>query len=453
MQRFPSIDSIDPQQAEVATRWLKLGVLALALAGLFAILLVLSRAPGSSAILPWIDFFRTALVIHVNQSVLIWFLSMAAVVWTLALPTHPGIGSRLCHLGAVTGCIGIALSAFIGDGTALINNYVPVLQRPLFYAMLGLFGLAILLRTLRFLSRLRWQRLLSDSALLEVAAFTVALPVVAAVFALVTAWLTIPPMNLDAGYFEFLFWGAGHTLQFAYAQLMLLAWLLLAGASAVQLPVSNRALRWILLAGILPVLAVPLISTLYPANGLQLRVAFTRLMQFGGGIATLPIGLLLIIGLSRAPAAAGAQRPLRIALWMSIALFGAGGVIGLSITDSNTVIPAHYHGAIVAVTLALMGMAYLLLPRLGYTAVSGRLASVQPLLYGIGQLLHISGLALSGALGMQRKTAGTAQGLDSLAVKLTMGIMGIGGLLAVIGGILFVWLMLRAFWRGRRRCC
>ena len=97
-----------------------------------------------------------------------------------------------------------------------------------------------------------------------------------------------------------------------------------------------------------------------------------------------------------------------------------------------------------------MGLAYLLLPRLGYAPVRGRLADLQPWIYGLGQLLHIGGLAVSGAMGIQRKTAGAAQGLDSLAAKTAMGVMGLGGLLAVIGGILFVWIMLRAFMKGRQ---
>ena len=50
--------------------------------GLCALLLVLSRTPGSQALFPWVDFFRTALVVHVNQSVLIWFLAMAGVIST-----------------------------------------------------------------------------------------------------------------------------------------------------------------------------------------------------------------------------------------------------------------------------------------------------------------------------------------------------------------------------------
>jgi cytochrome c oxidase subunit 1 len=34
----------------------------------------------------------------------------------------------------------------------------------------------------------------------------------------------------------------------------------------------------------------------------------------------------------------------------------------------NVVIPAHYHGSIVGITLAFMGLAYVLLPRLGFAA-------------------------------------------------------------------------------------
>jgi heme/copper-type cytochrome/quinol oxidase subunit 1 len=130
---------------------------------------------------------------------------------------------------------------------------------------------------------------------------------------------------------------------------------------------------------------------------------------------------------------------------MSMLLFFSGGAIALFISGINTIIPAHYHGSIVGVTLGLMGLAYLLLPKLGYPPVLGRLAELQPWIYGVGQLLHIGGLAISGAMGIQRKTAGVAQGLDSLAAKLAMAVMGIGGLLAVIGGVIFVWLMLRSF--------
>ena len=85
-----------------------------------------------------------------------------------------------------------------------------------------------------------------------------------------------------------------------------------------------------------------------------------------------------------------------------------------------------------------MGVAYELLPRLGFRAPSGRLANWQPCIYGIGQLLHIAGLVWSGGYGLQRKIAGADQVLSGLEQVAAMGLMGLGGLIAVIGGILFL---------------
>jgi len=101
-------------------------------------------------------------------------------------------------------------------------------------------------------------------------------------------------------------------------------------------------------------------------------------------------------------------------------------------------IPAHYHGCIVGVTLALMGLVYHLLPRLGYGAPQGRLATLQPTLYGAGQMLHIVGLVWSGGYGVQRKVAGAEQVLRGGGEIAGMALMGLGGAIAIIGGLLFV---------------
>jgi heme/copper-type cytochrome/quinol oxidase subunit 1 len=440
--RLIGITNLEPGQRKLVARWLQLGVLALGLAGLFALLLVLSRTPGSEAFFPWVDFFRTALVVHVDQSVLIWFLAMAGVVWSLT--ANVGSGSiRLQYLAlglAITGTLGVASSAFVGDGAPLMNNYVPVLQRPLFFLTLGLFGFAIALQALIGLSAFR-----GGLRLPNLAAFTVALAVLVSFMALFTAWWQMPVDVTGQNYYEYLFWGAGHTLQFAYTQLIILAWLWLALHSGVTLPGDPRWYYGLLVLGIAPVLLVPLIYLLYQTVTIESRTAFTQLMQYGGGLAVIPIGVLIFIGLLRTSMSGPVERPLRRSLWMSMLLFFSGGAIALFISGVNTIIPAHYHGSIVGVTMGLMGLAYLLMPKLGYPPVQGRLADLQPWLYGVGQLLHIIGLALSGAMGIQRKTAGAAQGLDTLSAKLAMGVMGIGGLLAVIGGVIFVWVMLRIF--------
>jgi hypothetical protein len=446
-QILPQLESLDAGSRLATARWLQLAVAALAIAGLFALLLVLSRAPVTGQLFPWLDFFRTALVVHVNQSVLIWFLALAGTFWALTRPQ--GSHRKLPWLLALFGCLGIAASAFVGDTQPLMNNYVPVLQHPLFFITLGLFGAGVLLQL--FSSAREWRRLLNPatSGLLGTLAVTLAIATLLALLALLWSWIALPGSITGHGYYEYLFWGSGHVLQFVYTQMILFAWILLAVASGVRFPASSGTLRGILWLGILPLLAVPVVYALYGVESDPLRLAFTRLMQYGNGIAAIPLGLLVSFALLRSGRSDPETRPLRLALWMSLLLFASGGLISLFIAGVNTIIPAHYHGSTVGVTLALMGFAYLLLPHLGYPAVSGRLAVAQPLCYGLGQLLHITGLALSGALGVQRKTAGAAQGLEGLGAKLTMGIMALGGLLAVVGGILFVWIMLRAFLRRR----
>jgi heme/copper-type cytochrome/quinol oxidase subunit 1 len=150
---------------------------------------------------------------------------------------------------------------------------------------------------------------------------------------------------------------------------------------------------------------------------------------------------------ARAPRAGAADRPLRAALGASIALFSIGGLIGFLIQGSDVRVPAHYHGAIVGITLALMGATYAVLPQLGYAAPDSKLARWQPWIYGAGQFLHIVGLVWSGGYGVQRKVAGAAQVLRTPQEVMGMGLMGFGGLVAIVGGLLFVVVVIRALRR------
>ena len=140
-------------------------------------------------------------------------------------------------------------------------------------------------------------------------------------------------------------------------------------------------------------------------------------------------------------------KPQRAALLSSIVLFAVGGGISLVIGDSNTIITAHYHGTGGAISLAFMGLAFHLLPRLGYREPDLKWATLMPYIYGAGQLLHIIGLLWSGGYGVQRKVAGAAQGLHGFAQTAGMGLMGLGGLIAVVGGIMFLVVVFKAMRR------
>ena len=72
----------DNDARRMTAGWLFLGLAALVIGGLFTILIVLSRTPFFQDIIPWVDFFRTALVVHVDLTVLVWFLAFSGVLWS-----------------------------------------------------------------------------------------------------------------------------------------------------------------------------------------------------------------------------------------------------------------------------------------------------------------------------------------------------------------------------------
>ncbi|MDE2259549.1 MAG: hypothetical protein KGK17_04395, partial [Betaproteobacteria bacterium] len=135
----------------LASGWLWLGIASLLGAGLFAILLVLSRTPYIQDVFPWVDFFHTALVVHVDLSVLLWFLAFAGVVWSMnSSPRYTQIGWMALVLAA-SGATVIALSPFVGAGKPLMSNYVPVIQGVTFFTGLILFVMGVALLVLRSL--------------------------------------------------------------------------------------------------------------------------------------------------------------------------------------------------------------------------------------------------------------------------------------------------------------
>jgi hypothetical protein len=420
------------------TAWLSLGLVSLVGAGIFSILLVLARTPIVQDLIPFADFFRTALVVHVTLSVLVWLLAMSAACWSLSTKTEHPWWDRASFLLAATGTFLIVLSPFVGDGKPLMNNYVPILQHPLFYAGLVLFGLGILSHLLRALvSRPHIRAQLGGTSALQSAITISTILTGLAILSVAASWAGLPGTIDGQIYFEYLVWGGGHVVQFSYTLLMMVAWVVLAASSHCQFELTPRLTLVFAVFLALPVLTVPFLYLAHDITTAGHRIAFTELMKYGG-LSCLPLGLAVAASIWKAPNPHGEGRYLRAALNSSLGLFAVGGLLGFMIAGLDIVIPAHYHGATVGVTIAFMGLTYYLLPRLGFGALPERLAVWQPYLYGGGQLLHIVGLAWSGGYGVQRKTAGAAQGLDGLGQTAGMGLMGLGGLISVIGGLLFL---------------
>jgi heme/copper-type cytochrome/quinol oxidase subunit 1 len=429
------------QARRTASAWLLLGLASLVGAGVYSLLLVLARTPTVQELIPLIDFFRIALVVHVNLSVLIWLLSIAGVLWSLSSSRDLPAWDRFSFVAAAAGTAIVALSPFLGAADPLMNNYVPLLRHPFFYAGLGLFAVGISSHLLRSaITRNSVRTGLDGNAALQFGITLGAVTAAVAVAALLASWAGVPGDLSGEIYYEFLFWGSGHVLQFTHTLLMMVCWVVLAYASACPFPLTPRLAVIFFTILALPVIMVPFFYAAHDVMSPGHRLAFTELMKYGG-LSCLPLGLAVLVSVVKSPRQRdlGAEaRYLRAALLSSLLLFAVGGVLGFLISGLDIVIPAHYHGSTVGVTIAFMGLAYYLLPRLGFGPLPPRMTRLQPWLYGGGQLLHILGLAWTGGYGVQRKTAGLAQGVDRVGEIAGMGLMGLGGLVSVIGGLLFL---------------
>lgn len=433
------LDVPDDFRRPLAGAWLMLGVAGLLISGLFVVLIVLSRTPGLEALFPFQGFFQFAIVAHVDFAVLVWFAAFGAMVWSLATDARaPLLGWTALGI-AIFGAALMAVAPFQG-GEPVMSNYVPVLDNPPFLAGLALFALGIGLMAARSLAYpLAAGVRLAPGGVLRFGSHTSAIAVLIAAGALLWSLLAMPDYLSGPQYFEVLFWGSGHVLQFAWVQLALVAWLWLAAASGLRMPLTPRLVTLLLLAGILPAFLAIWGYLVYEVAGPAHRTFFIWLMAAGGGVAAGPIALALLHGWRHSPrATTNVDRGLRSSLWFSILLFGIGGALGFLIDTSNTMVPAHYHGCIVAITLAFMSLSLHLLPKLGFAAPNPKLVLLMPRVYGIGQIMHVAGLAFSGGHGVQRKTAGAEQSLESLAQVLGMSVMGLGGLIAICGGVIYL---------------
>ena len=426
----------DSNARRLTTGWLLLGLAALVIGGLFTILIVLSRTPYFQEIIPWVDFFRTALVVHVDLTVLVWFLAFAGVFWSYNSSKRCLVCGWLALTLASLGTLIITLAPFTGEGHPLMNNYVPVLQNTAFFVGLGIFGIGFCLLVLRtFLTTGNSDNKTSGESVLRFGLFVAVVASLFALAAFVMSYFGIDEGFQGEAYYDRLFWGSGHIIQFSHTQLMLVAWLWLATVSGTNLRLSPRVALGLFVLGLSPVSVAPIIYLAFDVSSGNHLFWFTQLMIYGGALGVVPIGLAIILAITEKWRPTPGFEAERNALLFSVLLFGTGGIIGFMITGSNVTIPAHYHGSIVGVTLAFMGMTYHLLPHLGFRKVSGRAARWQPGIYGIGQLMHITGLAWSGGYNVQRKSTGAEQGFEQVA---GMGLMGLGGLISIIGGVIFL---------------
>ena len=428
---------LEPLARRALLGWLLLGVGGLAVAGVLALLLAVARAPGAETWFPWAeqDAFRKVLVSHVVFAFVLWFWAMLGA---LAVTARGSGRTGSIGLGlAVVGAAVVLVTALAGRGEPALSNYIPVLLDPVFIGGLALFGLGVAVPVAHLLI-LPPHR---DPYLAPGVASAGALFILALV-CFVLADQSLPQGADPYAHADTIFWGGGHMLQFAYTALTLTAWQVLGVQAFGAAPLGRDA--WRLVCAILVIAAVPG-PILYMAMGddaAGIRAAFTGLYKFGLPIPLAAGAIATIIRIWKGP------RDWRslpfLAVTLSLAQFLFGGALGVFADGTDTRTPAHYHAEIGGVNLGLMGLIFvLLIPALSRLGGETRAVRVQFWLYAVGQAIASAGLFIAGWVGVARKVSGAAEQLDTVIKKVGIDLALAGGVLAVIGGVMFIWLALR----------
>lgn len=443
--------------------WLLIGLTCLAISGLLALLLAVSRMPWLAT---WFSdplFFRRTLVVHVDLGVTVWFTAFPLALsyyctsrFQLADRTKqfsnalPAFASLLSVLGILL----FTLDGMAGSATPLLSNYIPMISSPGFAAGITLYFLGVALQ-FSYLLLIVWPKMhfFWLKPALQVGTSFILL----AFITLLVDTLRTDRELLEAAFYEVAFWGGGHLLQNGSAVFMVISWCLLLGRSLdseLKPLLSVRQMQWLsawlgipLVGGAILLLLGPNFSvqSQWLGNDLSLhsRDLYTQLMRFGIFPPVLVLlGLLLphVKIRFRQLTSGASQHTLLLAFVLSATMILFGFAYGFTIRGQDLRIPGHYHASLGAVSLAYTSLSLCLAASVGWIqetqALSSRLARAFIWNYGLGQWMHATGLLTAGFLGLSRKVYGTEQKVTHALAPMAMGFMGLGSLIAVIGAAL-----------------
>jgi len=458
-------------------------VVALLIGGVLAIIMVLTRwqavhlvgaedfymyltAHGLAMLVYWIIFFEIAVL---------YFASSTLLKSRLATPRMGWAAFALMILGLVVNLVAV----FKGDSTVMFTSYVPLPANPMFYLGLILFAVGALIACFIFLGTLviaKGENTYEGSIpLVTFGALTAA---VIAIFTIASgAIILIPTFLWSVGYiksidplmYRTIWWGFGHSSQQINVAAHVSIWYAIAAIVFGAKPMSERVSRG---AFLLYILFLQLASAHHllsdPGLGAEWKVFNTSYAMYLAVLASMIHGLTVPGAIEVAQREKGYTKGLfewiRKAPWgnpafsgmmLSLLIFGfLGGISGvmmgteqLNMLIHNTIyVPGHFHATVATgTTLAFMAVTYFLVPTLfKRELILPGLAKWQPYLFGIGMAIFAVTMMGAGTLGVPRRHwditfAGAPLPYEFPgAAWLMLGIMGVAGLLAIVGGAAYI---------------
>ena len=458
-------------------------VVILLIGGIAALLVTLTRWPAVH-LLP-ADRFYQLLTGHGVNMLIFWMISFEIAILyfcsstllrcRLATPKLAWVGFALMLLGIIINNAAVAN----GDASVMMTSYVPMPANPNFYLGLILFAVGALIGCFIFLATLVIAKdektyegsipLVTFGALTAciIAIFTIA----SGAIVLVPTWLWSLGLvnNIDAAMYRVVWWALGHSSQQINVAAHVSVWYAIAAIVFGARPLSEKVSRT---AFFLYIAFLQLASAHHllvdPGLSAEWKIFNTSYAMYLAVLASMVHGLTVPGSIEVAQRAKGYTKGLfqwlRKAPWgnpvfsgMFISLVGFGFIGGISgvvmgteqinIIIHNTIyVPGHFHATVViGSTLAFMSLTYFLIPTLFRKQVAfPGVAKLQPYFFGIGMSVFTMAMMGAGTLGVERRHwdmafTNAALAFDYPASAYTlMGIVGISGMLAILGGAMYI---------------
>ncbi|KIL98689.1 Cytochrome c oxidase (B(O/a)3-type) chain I [Paramagnetospirillum magnetotacticum MS-1] len=458
-------------------------IVVLAVGGLFGLLVALTRWP-TVHLLP-ADLFYLALTAHGIDILIVWciffevalmyFASAILLQSRLATPKMGWVAYALMVLGA-----GITnWKVLEGNSSVMMTSYVPMQADPLFYVGLILFAVGALIACFIFLGTLvvaKAEKTYEGS--IPLVTFGALTACIIAIYTISSGAIILIPTflwsvglisHIDPLMYKVVWWGMGHSSQQINVAAHIAVWYAIAAILFGAKPLSEKVSRCAYLTYIF-FLQIASAHHLLVEPGLS--SAF-KIFNTSYGMYLAVLGSM-IHGLTVPGCIEAAQRkkgfnnglfewlrkapwgnPIFSGMFLSLILFGfLGGISGvtmgveqINIMIHNTIyVPGHFHATVAAgTTLAFMAITYFLVPVLfGRELILPGLAKLQPYLFGLGMGVFSLFMMGAGTLGVSRRHWDMAFSdaphafAHAPAAFLMMGIVGVAACVAVVGGALFV---------------
>ncbi len=469
-------------------------IVILLIGGLGALLVTLTRWPAVH-LLP-ADRFYQVLTAHGVDMLIFWlitfeiavlyFCSSTLLKCRIATPRLAWLGFALMIIGMVVN----NLAVLNGDASVMMTSYVPMPANPNFYLGLILFAVGALVGCFVFLGTLviaKEEKTYEGS--IPLVTFGALTACIIAVFTIASGAIILIPTylwsigyinHIDPAMYRLIWWALGHSSQQINVAAHVAVWYAIAAIVFGARPLSEKVSRT---AFFLYIAFLQLASAHHllvdPGLSSEWKIFNTSYAMYLAVLASMVHGLTVPGSIEVAQRAKGLTNGLfewlRKAPWsnpifsgMFISLVGFGFIGGISgvimgteqinIIIHNTIyVPGHFHATVViGTTLAFMSLTYFLIPTLFRKQVMfPGLAKWQPYLFGLGMAVFTLAMMGAGTLGVERRHwdmafADSILGFDYPASAYTfMGIVGISGTAAVLGGAIFVGITVLSVFFGK----